>query len=192
MNISSWADQLTQLVAASQAEMFLTFEVVGLLWFVQIVNFLVGYRLNFLGIWPRKTWGLLGIIFSPFLHGGFDHLFFNSIPLLILVNLLLLFGLPTFLWLTALIMLFSGLATWLFARPGIHVGASSVLMGYWGFLLMQSIFQPSVMSVIVALLCIYYLGSLWLNLFPQGPGVSWEGHVFGCAAGIAGAFILRL
>ena len=172
MNLSAWITQLSQLVAASQQQLGLTLEIVGLLWLIQCANLFLGYRLNILGIWPRKLRGLPGIIFSPFLHGGFDHLFFNSVPLLILVNLLLLYGWHTFVWLTLLIMLLSGSATWLFARPGIHVGASAVLMGYWGFLLMQSVFQPSVMSVIVALLCFYYLGSLWLNLFPQGQGVS--------------------
>jgi membrane associated rhomboid family serine protease len=189
MNINLWIDQLAGLIAASQQAIGLTLKIIGILWLVQCVNVLVGYRLNLLGICPRKWYGLPGIVCSPFLHGGFNHLFFNSVPLLILVNLTLLYGVHTFISLTIFIFALSGLATWLLARPGIHVGASSVLMGYWGFLLMQSIFQPSVMTIIVALLCFYYLGSLWMNLMPSGPGVSWEGHVFGCLAGVAGAFI---
>lgn len=189
MNVTLWLDQLMQLIGASKQQLGLTLEIVGVLWLVQFINFTAGYRLNVLGIWPRKLYGLPGIIFSPFLHGNFNHLFFNSIPLIILVNLLLLYGAHLFLVLSVFIILVSGLATWLLARPGVHVGASAVLMGYWGFLLMQSYFHPSVMTIIVAILCLYYLGSLWLNLLPSGPQVSWEGHLFGCAAGVAGAFI---
>ncbi len=189
MTISLWIDQLTQLISASQAQFWIALKIVGLLWGVQLVNVLLGYRLNLLGIWPRKWYGLPGILCSPFLHGSWSHLFFNSIPLIILINLTLLYGLNVFLILSLLIIIVSGVATWVLARPGIHVGASGVLMGYWGFLLMQSFFQPSVMSIIVAAVCIFYLSSLWLNLMPAGPGVSWEGHVLGCAAGILGAFI---
>jgi membrane associated rhomboid family serine protease len=191
MDLSNWAEQLSQLMSASQQQLGLTFEIVGLLWIVQIVNSLLGYRLNLLGIWPRKIYGIPGIVFAPFLHGNYGHLFFNSIPLLILIDLLLISGFHFFLVLTLFIMIISGVAIWLLARPGVHVGASSVLMGYWGFLLMQSYFHPSVASIIVAILCIYYLSSLFLSLFPSGPQVSWEGHVFGCAAGIIGAFIFQ-
>lgn len=190
MDISNWSDQLGQLIAASQSQWFLTFLIVGFLWVIQVINSSIGYRLNLLGIWPRKIYGLPGIIFSPFLHGSTGHLFFNSIPLLILINLLLISGLHFFVELTIFIGLVSGLATWIFARPGVHVGASGVLMGYWGFLLMHSYFYPSVTTVIAAVLCLYYLSSLFFNLFPSGPNISWEGHVFGCAAGVLSAFLL--
>jgi len=189
MNIASWTDQLAALIDASQAEWFLTGELVAVLWVIQFFNAAMGYRLNLLGIWPRKIYGLPGIIFSPFLHGSTGHLFFNSIPLLILINLLLISGLHFFIELTIFIAVISGFATWLFARPGVHVGASGVLMGYWGFLLMHSYFYPSVTTIIAAVLCLYYLSSLFFNLFPSGPNISWEGHVFGCASGMACAFI---
>ena len=37
-----------------------------------------------LGIQPRKALGLPGIVFAPFLHANFNHIFFNTIPLIIL------------------------------------------------------------------------------------------------------------
>ena len=188
-DITGWINQLMQLISASQAVMGMTFEIVGLLWLIQFANFALGYRLNMLGIWPRKLFGLPGIIFSPLLHGNFEHVFFNSIPLVILVNILLLYGFHFFISLTVVVTVVSGFATWLFGRPGIHVGASGVLMGYWGFLLVQSIITPSVMTVITGLLCLYYLGSLWLNLLPSGSRTSWEGHVFGFLAGAGAAYV---
>ena len=39
-------------------------------------------NLNYLGIYPRKIEGLIGIICSPFIHGDVKHLFNNAIPLL--------------------------------------------------------------------------------------------------------------
>jgi membrane associated rhomboid family serine protease len=189
MNIASWADQLAALIDASKAQWFLTGELIALLWMIQLVNVVLGYRLNILGIWPRKLYGLPGIVCAPFLHGSAGHLFFNSIPLLILINLLLISGMHFFLALTVCIGLISGFATWLLARPGVHVGASGVLMGYWGFLLLHSYFYPSVATIVAACLCLYYLSSLFFNLFPSGPNISWEGHVFGCAAGMACALV---
>src|SRR5271163_1481279 len=54
------------------------------LWVIQLVNAGLKYRLNRLGLVPRKIAGIPGILFSPFLHGSFSHLFFNSIPFLVL------------------------------------------------------------------------------------------------------------
>ncbi len=189
MDIQLWIDQLTKMIANSQAMALPTCEIVGALWVIQIVNFILRYRLNFLGIWPRKLWGLPGIFFAPFLHGSFEHLFFNSIPLFILVNILLVYGFHFFFWLSFIIILAAGAGTWLLGRPGVHVGASGIVMGYWGFLLTQSILYPSALTVISGLLCLYYLGSLWLNLLPGGLRTSWEGHLFGCLAGVGYAFL---
>lgn len=190
-SISNWIDQLNQLITASQKAWGVTFTILGILWLIQLINWSLKYRLNILGIWPRKLWGLPGIIFSPFLHGNWNHLFFNSIPLLILINLNLLMGWAVFYKLSIFIILVSGFATWLIGRPGIHVGASGVLMGYWGFLLAQAYLNPSVLGIIVGALCLYYLGGLWLNLLPSGAHVSVEGHIAGCLAGIAAVYVLR-
>lgn len=54
------------------------------LWTFNIINWVTGSHLNMLGIYPRHLLGLVGIIFCPFLHQNFTHLFFNSIPLFVL------------------------------------------------------------------------------------------------------------
>lgn len=163
--------------------------IVAGLWVIQIINASLHYRLNVLGIYPRHPIGLIGIIFAPFLHGNFSHLFLNSIPLVILIDFLLITGIHTFIYVTIIIIVLSGLATWLFARKAIHIGASSVVMGYWGYLLINAYEHPSNTSIILAILCIFYFGSMWLNLFPTGKKTSWEGHVFGFLAGLIAALI---
>src|SRR5690606_2972312 len=97
------------------------------------------YRLNIFGIYPRKIPGIIGIVFSPFLHGSAQHLFFNSIPLVVLAALILVKGHLYFYEVTIWIAVFSGVLTWLFGRSAFHIGASSVIMGYWGFLLFEAV-----------------------------------------------------
>ncbi len=188
MNWINWINELMQLIHLSWAVFPHTLMWLGLLWVIQIINMSSQYRLNLLGIHPRRLIGVPGIFCAPFLHGSVEHLFFNSVPLVFLLTLMQLFGEQLFIIVSLFIILVSGTAVWLLARPGIHVGASGLLMGYWGFLLVQVYSQPSVMGVIVALLCLYYLGSLWLNLFPTSRKTSWEGHLFGCLAGGLAAF----
>ncbi|MFN7096286.1 MAG: rhomboid family intramembrane serine protease, partial [Gammaproteobacteria bacterium] len=83
------------------------------------------------------------------------------------------------------IILICGILTWLIGRNAIHVGASGVIMGYWGFLLTLAIYQPSAFNIIIVIVMLYYLSSLFLNLFPSGEEVSFEGHICGLVAGVA-------
>lgn len=166
--------------------------IVFILWCIHFINLLLGYRLNYLGIYPRHLAGIPGIIFCPFLHDGFNHLFFNSIPLFVLISLVLLHGFDSFVCVTLYIVLLSGAAIWLFGRRAIHVGASSLIMGYWGYLLTDAIRHPSVMTWILGAICVYYFGGLALNLFHMEKKVSWEGHVFGFLAGLAAVYLCPL
>src|SRR6187549_2106155 len=55
------------------------------MWTEEIVDTVaLGGRLDELGIRPRTTEGLVGIVLAPFLHGGFRHLAANTVPFLIL------------------------------------------------------------------------------------------------------------
>ncbi|MDG1057255.1 MAG: rhomboid family intramembrane serine protease, partial [Flavobacteriaceae bacterium] len=55
-----------------------------LVWLFFWADFRFGLHLSELGIYPRKLEGLIGVIFSPFVHGSLDHVYHNSIPLLVL------------------------------------------------------------------------------------------------------------
>lgn len=144
---------------------------------------LTGGRLLYLGIVPRTGHGLLGILFAPLLHANFDHLFYNLIPLLILSDFLLLQGWEFYLWVTASITLLSGLLIWCFARRALYVGASAVITGYWGFLVLQMMIQPNLLSVLLGFVCVYYFFGIFLGLFSTVSG-GWQGHFFGLLAGL--------
>ncbi len=158
--------------------------VVGLLWGINLVNSMIGYRLNVFGILPRHPWGLVGIFTAPFLHGSFNHLFMNSVLMLALGGLLMMGGLQVFIEVSVLITLLSGIMTWFFGRKALHVGSSAVIMGYWGYMLVNAYQHPTLLAILLGGACFYYFTEMAVNLMPSEPGVSWEGHCFGFIAGI--------
>lgn len=184
------ADPLQMMLDIIRANSLTAISLVGILWLVHGVNVLLSYRLNVFGIVPRHPFGLIGIVTSPFLHGDFNHVFFNSIPLVVFVTFILTGGMTHFLQVTACIMLLSGLFTWIFGRRARHIGASGVLMGYWSYLLAAAFLQKSLLTIFLALVSLYYFGGMFMMLVPGERGVSWEGHVGGFLAGIATLFIV--
>ncbi len=158
-------------------------------WIVFFITLLTGKRLLILGIIPRTLYGLPGILFAPLLHANFNHIFFNSIPLVVLSNFILIQGLPYFLYVTLYITLLSGFLIWCFAKPGIHIGASAVITGYWALLVGDIYQQGTVTALILGVISLYYFAGIFLGVFPGKKGVSWEGHLFGLIAGfIVGYF----
>ena len=179
------ATEIHQLILAMKINTVFALELVSILWFIHIINCMMQYRLNVLGIRSRKLSGLPGIIFAPLLHGDFNHLFFNTIPLFVLSALILPEGRITFYYVSGTITILSGFLIWLFGRRGIHIGASSLIMGYFGYLLAKAYFHVTATTIILAGFCLFYFGGLFLSLFPGAKkNVSWEGHVFGFASGI--------
>lgn len=173
------------IVRQTQANFPTLLKLLALPWGVYLLTRLSGNRLLYLGIIPRRLSGLPGIAFAPFLHANFNHLFFNSIPLLVLSDFLLIQGLPYFLTVTLYIMLISGTLIWCFAKSGLHIGASALITGYWSYLICGLFKQATLTTFILGILSLYYFAGIFLGIFPTKKGVSWEGHLFGLMAGIA-------
>ncbi|MBP9723013.1 MAG: rhomboid family intramembrane serine protease [Gammaproteobacteria bacterium] len=168
-----------------------TLGVLGFLFLLNVINNIMGGWLNILGIIPRNIFGLIGIICSPFLHGNFNHLFFNAIPLFFLMNMILIYGYKVFIIVTGIIVVISGSLTWLFGRYAIHLGASGVILGYFGFLVISAYLAPSFLTLMLLILTLYYFGGLVASLIPvKSDGISVEGHIFGFIAGIASFYLL--
>lgn len=161
----------------------------AIFWVVEILDrYLFRGRLDRFGVIPHTFIGLRGIIFAPFLHGGFGHLIANTLPFLVLGWFVMLQETSDFFIVTFLTMLVGGLGVWLFAPSGsIHIGASILIFGYLGFLLLRGYFQrnlPSIfLSIVVGLL---YGGLIW-GILPSQPGISWQGHLFGFLGGVLAA-----
>ena len=162
-----------------------------ILWGIFFLNQLLGGILLFLGITPRKLYGIPGILLAPLLHANFNHLFFNTIPLLVLSAFILVHGMPYFILVTLSITILSGTLIWLFAKPGLHIGASGVITGYWGLLVMDIYQEGSATAILLGFVSLYYFAAIFFGIFPGRKGVSWEGHLFGLIAGIVTAIWLH-
>ena len=159
--------------------------IIAILWAIHISNFLLQYKLNILGIFPRKLPSLLtGPICAPLLHANADHLFYNCVPLTMMLAILFANGPVNALCTILTIMIGSGLLTWLLARPGCHIGSSGVVMGLLGYFLYTGYQNPSITSMLIGFLIIYYFGTLLFSVFPEDLKTSFEGHLFGLISGI--------
>lgn len=160
-------------------------------WVIFFITHFINRRILLLGIIPRRLRGLPGILLAPLLHADFNHIFFNSIPLLVLSNFVLINGIPYYLIVTLMITVLSGTAVWCFAKPGVHVGASGLITGYWA-LLISNIYQSGTLTtIILGLISLYYFAGIFLGIFPREKGVSWEAHLFGLLAGFATSYLLK-
>ena len=160
-------------------------------WVVEIIDVVLPFwGLDQYGIRPRTERGLWGILASPFLHGGFDHLIGNSVPFLILGWLTMFRERWHFALVTVMAMLLGGLGVWAFGATGsVHIGASGVIFGYLGFLLLSGFFERRFGAILVSLgVGVAYGGLVW-GVLPSQPGISWEGHLFGFLAGILAAYV---
>lgn len=161
-------------------------------WSVFFITYFINPKLLILGIIPRHLAGLPGILLAPLLHANFNHIFFNSIPLLVLSNFILINGLHFYLLVTLSITLLSGCAIWCFAKPGLHIGASALITGYWGFLVSNIYQNGTVTTLILGVISLYYFAGIFLGIFPRQKGVSWEGHLFGLLSGFATSYAFKL
>lgn len=158
------------------------------LWAVHLANFLLDYRpVGWLGLEPRDLAGLLGVPLMPFLHTSFDHLVANTLPLAFLGGLGALVAPRRFAAATALIILVSGMAVWLIGRPNsLHVGASGLIFGWFGYLLALGFIERSPRAIAGSIVVIaVYGGMIWGMMPTRGVPVSWEAHIFGALTGIA-------
>lgn len=165
---------------------------VALLWTIEAIDWLTPmWNLNIYGIIPRTEMGLRGIFLAPFLHGNFPHLAANTAPLIVFGWLILLAGVGEFFLVSGIAMVASGFGTWLIgAANSVHIGASGVIFGYFGFLLLRGLFERSPMSIILSLIVGLVYGSFIWGVLPNQPGISWEGHLFGFLGGVVAAQIL--
>jgi membrane associated rhomboid family serine protease len=161
--------------------------VVALLWGITLVNQALGYGLSLYGIKPREPEGLVGILFWVVLHGNMTHLLLNTTPLFFLGFFVALRGPLLFLKITALVWILAGLAVWLLGRPAIHLGASGLVFGYFGFLLAVAVYERSIFDLLVASIAIFYYGGMIFGVLPVGGFVSWESHLFGLCMGVLAA-----
>ncbi len=167
--------------------------IVALMWLVEAINALDGYRLSADGIYPRNVDRLWGIFTAPFLHANFyPHLLDNTIPLLFMGLIIALRGAGRVALVTAIVIVLGGLGTWLIAPAGTDtIGASGVVFGYATYLFARGFFNRSMLELLTGIIVgVIWGGALLASLVPH-TGVSWQGHLCGALAGVVAAYLLR-
>ena len=165
---------------------------VAVLWLLEVVDTLSGHALDGFGIMPRTASELIDIVPAAFIHFGFGHVA-NSVPLLVLGFLAALGGLRRFAAVCALIIVVDGLGVWLVAPAHTNTaGASGLIFGLFGFLLVGGFVERRPLNILVGLL----VGAVWgtsilTGLAPWQTHISLQGHLIGLLAGVAAAFVFR-
>lgn len=141
--------------------------------------------------------GLDGVLFAPVLHGDLAHLIANTVPFLILGVLAAFDGVGRFWAVTAIAALASGLGTWIVNAPGtVTVGASGLVFGYFGYLLLRAFVAPSLgrgilYALVAVVVALAYGGAMLSGIFFAASGISWQAHLFGGIGGACASFVLR-
>lgn len=161
-------------------------------WAALGVNVFTGGALLQYGIIPRTIVGLRGILFAPFLHGSVQHLLANTASFAVLGWLVMLRDRRHFIPVTLLAMLGAGAVAWLLGAPGsVHIGASGVIFGYLGFLMVAGWYARSLGSILLSVLVTGLWGGLVFGVLPGQPGISWQAHLGGFLGGVWAARMFR-
>jgi membrane associated rhomboid family serine protease len=185
----------TEAFYASLGRAFVTMcAVIPFLFLIEAVDRGIGHgRLDVAGgIIPHHLAGLDGVLFSPFLHAGWDHLYGNAVPLILVGTFALAGGGRRFIWSTFVIMLVSGLGVWFVGDPNsVVVGASGVIFGYLGLLLARGLVERSWWNLgVAAFIGLLYWYQLY-NILPTDQPISWQGHLLGLLGGVIAAVLFR-
>ena len=158
---------------------------VVLAWGVEVLDVLIFKDLDRFGIRPRQVNGLPGVVLSPWLHVGWGHLIANTLTFLGLGLVVLYAEGRRFIGTTLMLVILSGLGTWLIGRGNsVHVGASGLIYGYFGYLLGRAFWERRLGWAIVGILVgVIYGGMIW-GVVPTEGRVSWEGHLAGFVTGV--------
>jgi membrane associated rhomboid family serine protease len=162
---------------------FLAWPTVGML-VATIFRYLLGKRVEWFAIQPRRGQGLLGILTAPFIHDNFSHLLANLPPFLLLGGLVLRHGVQSFLETATVLFSLSGSLLWIFGRRGSHVGMSGVIFGFLGYLLGLAYFSKEFWDLFIAVIVLVFYGGMLAGMKPVRNSTSWEGHLFGFIAGL--------
>jgi membrane associated rhomboid family serine protease len=188
LRVSHQHNRLTGVTGTLKSQAMILGGTLAVFWVVFVLNTVLGGSLLSLGVIPRTTIGLRGILFAPFLHGSLNHIVANSIPFVVLGWMVMLRDERHFIPVTLAAMVGSGLMAWLLGAPGsVHIGASGVIFGYLGFLMLSGWYARSFGSILISVIVTLVWGSLVIGMIPGESGISWQAHVGGFLGGVLAA-----
>lgn len=162
-----------------------------LLWVIKVIE--VQFDLSFVtyGILPRTISGLKGVALAPLVHGDWNHLINNSIPLFLLGWAIFYFYKDVAPKLILWSYLLAGFYTWISARMSYHIGASGLVYALFGFLFISGFIRKHMQLIALSFLTAFLYGSLVWGILPWDKSISWEGHFWGLFVGLVLAYFYR-
>lgn len=157
-----------------------------LIWLIKLGEILTQYNFTFLGVYPLRASGLLGVVTSPLIHGDIEHLSANSVPIFVLGSSLFYFYREIALKVVVLIVLITGLSVWIGGREAYHIGASGIVYGLAAFLFVSGIIRNEPRLLAITMFVTFLYGSLVWGIFPDffpEKNISYEGHLWGMVSG---------
>lgn len=154
---------------------------------IDVINLVLSRALNHFGLLPRSIEHLYGIITSPWLHGNLNHMLANVTAMAIFCVILWQWGEKRFWKITLFLIITSGVLVWLFARPALHIGASGLVYGYFGFCLIGGWMSKRPLLLLLSIGVAFFYGSMIWGVLPIQAGVSFEFHLAGFIMGLVAA-----
>jgi len=184
--------QAESVLAGARNALFVMTGILVVIWAIQLANVADSYYLTqAYGIRPRDLGSLPYILTAPFLHFSWTHIEGNSGPLFIFGFLAAYRGIAKFAAVTAVVILTSGLAAWFFEASGsVGAGASGVVFGYFGYIMVRGIFDRHAIDVLVGAVMALCFAYQFAVLLPH-QGIGWQAHVGGLAGGILSGWLFR-
>jgi membrane associated rhomboid family serine protease len=164
---------------------------VGLAWLIQLTSFALDVAPLDIGVRPRHAAGLWGILCAPLIHGGFEHLIANTPALMVAMSSMLYLYPRSALRVLPAVYFGPGIAVWLFARGGVHVGSSGIIYGIVAYIVVAGFIRRDRRAIGASLLVCFLYGTLVWGVLPIERGVSWETHLAAALIGVVLAVALR-
>lgn len=184
------------------------FLMLSAMWFVFMLQ-IHGLFENCSGaIIPLEPEGLKGIFFAPLLHGGFEHIIGNSVPIAILMFLLYQFYPKVANLVFFLGWVLTGLIVWLLPPIDFFtgqysytcvIGASGLVYLMAFFLFFSGLFRWDMKLLAISLVVALYYGGLIWGMLPEElfshlsepSKISWQTHLAGAIIGSVMAFMFK-
>lgn len=168
-----------------------------IMWLVFFMDLNFHLDLREYGMHPREWRGLLGIFTMPFLHGDFDHLMSNSVPLVLSMGFIFIYFEKEKTHILVYNFLLTGILLLFMGKSGSnHIGASGIVYAYVFFLVTHAFISRNKEMLGAAFMLIFLYGGIIYGLFPEygrliGKNISWEGHLSGAISGVFFGILYR-
>jgi membrane associated rhomboid family serine protease len=195
LSSSTWQlgrGEAEEVLAEARKALFVMVAFIAVLWIIQIANWADHYQLTAdYGIIPHDVARLPDIFTAPFLHFSWTHIEGNSGPLFIFGFLAAYRGVWKFLGVTLVVVITSGLGAWIFENPhDLGAGASGVVFGYFGYIIVRGIFDKHPVDLVVGLVMALCFAYQFTVLLPQ-QGIGWQDHIGGVVGGVLAGWLFR-